>query len=160
VGAAINDILDGALGWLMPIPDDCVLGYVIAALLQCILLLQVVAVGALVFIWLERKVSGRIQDRLGPTRIGGSFGWLQTLADGIKLIAKEDVTPRGADWMLFKLSPYVAFAASFSAFLALPFANGWVAQNINTHRVRNGRCSAACAKRPRWSATKCRWAFA
>ena len=53
------------------------------------LLLQIVAVGALIFIWMERKIAGRIQDRLGPTRVG-PFGLLQSLADGIKLISKED----------------------------------------------------------------------
>ena len=83
-------------------------------------------VGALVFIWMERKVSGRIQDRLGPTRVGGKFGWLQTLADGLKLITKEDLMPASADPLLFKLAPYLSFAASFSAYLALPFATGWV----------------------------------
>lgn len=106
--------------------------YVLAALIHCVLLIHVVAVGALIFIWMERKVSGRIQDRLGPTRVGGAFGWLQTLADGIKLIAKEDITPKDADWMLFKLAPYIGFGASFAAFLALPFSNGWVAQHLNT----------------------------
>jgi NADH-quinone oxidoreductase subunit H len=107
------------------------LGYVLAAAVHIGLLLNVVAVGALIFIWMERKIAGRIQDRLGPTRVGGKFGWLQTLADGIKLIAKEDITPKDADPLLFKLAPYVSFAASFTAYMALPFANGWAAQEIN-----------------------------
>jgi len=108
------------------------LGYLAAALIHCVLIIHVVAVGALVFIWAERKVSGRIQDRLGPTRTGGAFGWLQGLADGIKLLTKEDITPKEADALLFKLAPYVAFSASYAAFLALPFADGFVANHINT----------------------------
>lgn len=101
-------------------------------MIHCVLIIHVVAVGALIFIWMERKISGRIQDRLGPTRVGGAFGWLQTLADGIKLIAKEDITPAEADVMLFKLAPYISFAASFCAYIALPFSDGWVAQNLNS----------------------------
>lgn len=107
------------------------LGYTVAALIQAFLLVNVIALGAFVFIWAERKVSGRIQDRLGPTRTGGAFGWLQSLADGIKLLSKEDLMPRDADPILFKIAPYVAFAASFSAFMALPFASGWVALHLN-----------------------------
>jgi NADH-quinone oxidoreductase subunit H len=114
-----------------PVRPDYWLGYVLAAGVHLILLLHVVAVGALIFIWLERKVAGRIQDRLGPTRVGGKFGWLQTLADGIKLVAKEDITPKDADPLLFKLAPYVSFASSFTAYMALPFANGWAAQEVN-----------------------------
>jgi NADH-quinone oxidoreductase subunit H len=107
------------------------LAYTLAALVHAFLLINLTAAGALVFIWLERKVSGRIQDRLGPTRVGGKFGWLQTLADAIKLVSKEDLMTGEADRLLFKLAPYVSFCASFTAFFTLPFAFGWVGQSLN-----------------------------
>jgi NADH-quinone oxidoreductase subunit H len=64
--------------------------------------------------------------------VGGRFGWLQSPADGLKLLAKEDTMPAGADWFLFRAAPYISFCASFCVFLAIPFANGWVAQHLNT----------------------------
>lgn len=101
------------------------------ALVQCLTLLALMMGAAATFTWMERKVSGRIQDRLGPTRVGGRFGWLQSPADGIKLLCKEDLIPKAADQILFRLAPYISFAVSFSVFLALPFSNGWVAQQLN-----------------------------
>ncbi len=94
------------------------------------LLFGFIGLAAFLGIWAERKVSARMQDRLGPTRVG-PFGLLQSLADGIKLIVKEDVAPAGADRFLFKLAPYLAFCASFCGFLALPFGLGLVAQELN-----------------------------
>src|SRR5262245_22391320 len=107
------------------------LAYLLTAVIHASLLINLPAIGALIFIWAERKVSGRIQDRLGPTRVGGKFCWLQSLADGIKLITKEDLMPNGADGMLFRLAPYISFCASFAALMALPFSDGWVAVPVN-----------------------------
>ncbi len=104
---------------------------VLIAFVAAVILVTFVAVSALIFIWAERKISARIQDRLGPTRVGGKFGWLQTLADGLKLICKEDTIPGDADHFLFRLAPYIAFCGSFVAFLALPFGNFIVAENLN-----------------------------
>ncbi len=132
LAAWLTDHLPAWLQWLVP-PEWIVTatGYFLTAAIHATLIINVVAVGALFFIWLERKVSGRIQDRLGPTRVGGKFGWLQTLADGIKLIAKEDLVPGGADEMLFRMAPYISFCASLCGYLALPFADGWIALDLN-----------------------------
>jgi len=130
VAEIIDKFLDWGFWWIIP-ESWTAPAYLIAALIQAALLINVIAVGALVFIWLERKVSGRIQDRLGPTRVGGAFGWLQTLADGIKLVSKEDIMPDSADPLLFKIAPYLSFTASFAAFIALPFASGWAAHLSN-----------------------------
>lgn len=103
----------------------------IAALVHVTLVGLFFGLPAGVFIWAERKVSARIQDRLGPTRVGGRFGWLQSLADGIKLIQKEDLAPAAADKMLFRLAPYIVVVASFASFMFVPFSDGWVAMALD-----------------------------
>src|SRR6266481_4598287 len=103
----------------------------IMAAIAVFLLINFMLVGAIFSVWLERKVSARIQDRLGPTRVGGKFGWLQTIADGMKLLFKEDSIPASADRLLFRFGPYIALSGSFLAYLALPFGNGVVARDMN-----------------------------
>lgn len=103
------------------------IAFLLAAFVHAGLLLGLFGGLPVFYIWLERKVAGRIQDRLGPTRVGGGFGWLQTIADGIKLIQKEDLIPKEADALVFRMAPYLATIASFAAFMVLPVSDGWVA---------------------------------
>ncbi len=78
------------------------------------LLLQV-----LVVIWFERRVIGRMQQRPGPNRFG-PFGLMQTLADGLKLMMKEDVTPKNADKILFVAAPLIVGSLAFISFAIIP----------------------------------------
>jgi len=99
-------------------------------LLGCALVTGWITVFALFAIWLERKVAGHIQCRLGPMEVG-PHGLLQTVADGIKLMAKEDVIPRSADRILFIVAPVVVFTATFLLFVVLPFDKHVVVADLN-----------------------------
>lgn len=72
--------------------------------------------------WLERKVIGDIQVRLGPMRVG-PHGLLQPIADGIKLLFKEDIVPQAADRVLYLLAPVVALIPAFISFAVIPFGD-------------------------------------
>jgi len=98
-----------------------------------------IGVGAVVFlitqlpiflIWWERKIAAHIQDRLGPMRVGW-HGVLQSFADGMKLLFKEDIIADGADRFLFKLAPFLVVMGAFSAFAVLPWADGLVISDLN-----------------------------
>ncbi len=82
-------------------------------------------------IWWERKVAARIQSRLGPMRVGRWHGWLQSPADGLKLILKEDFIPPDGDRILFRLAPYLTFVPAICAFIALPFAGAYVFRDLD-----------------------------
>ncbi|MCK0110878.1 NADH-quinone oxidoreductase subunit NuoH [Ornithinimicrobium sp. F0845] len=73
----------------------------------------------LVVIWAERRIIGRMQQRPGPNRFG-PFGVLQTLADGLKLIMKEDVTPKNADKVMFIIAPLMVGSLAFVSFGIIP----------------------------------------
>ena len=74
--------------------------------------------------WIERKVAAQFQNRIGPYQVGVPHGWLQPLADVLKLIVKEDITPRSADPLLFNLAPVMVVAPALIGFAFIPLAPG------------------------------------
>ncbi len=80
--------------------------------------------------WIERRIAGRIQSRIGPNRTGPQ-GALQWLADGIKCWLKEDLVPAAADKPLFLAAPYLVFTGMFGAFVVLPFGAHIIGANLN-----------------------------
>lgn len=80
--------------------------------------------------WLERKVVGRIQNRYGPNRVG-IFGLLQPIADGVKMLTKEDIVPQAADKVTHFLAPVIVVIPALLVFSVLPFGKGMAAVNLN-----------------------------
>jgi NADH-quinone oxidoreductase subunit H len=89
-----------------------------------------VALNAAYLVWLERKVAGHIQRRIGPKEVG-PFGLLQPLADGLKLMAKQLLVPKGVDPLLFKVAPLLVLVPAVMSFVAIPFSETLVARNID-----------------------------
>lgn len=99
-------------------------------LIAVALVLGLILNGALLLIYLERKIQAAAQDRLGPYHVG-PFGLLQTFADAIKLITKEDVRSRFTDPYFFLFAPAISFTAMFAAWVVIPFAPGWQGADLN-----------------------------
>jgi len=81
-------------------------------------------------VWLERKFVARFQDRIGPNRLG-PFGLVQPLADVIKLLIKEDITPFGADKIVYNIAPIMALATVLLLWAVLPFSATTYGTNLN-----------------------------
>ena len=80
--------------------------------------------------WVERRIMGRMQSRIGPNRVGPA-GFLQWLADGIKNMLKEDIVPSAADGPLFRFAPYVVMVGFVGTFAALPFTSALIVADLN-----------------------------
>jgi len=98
--------------------------YVVWPLIQIGLVVSLVAFWVAYATYLERKISAFMQARLGPMRVG-PWGLLQPIADGLKLLVKEDFIPEKADRWIFFFAPYIAVASAFIVFSVVPFGPDW-----------------------------------
>ncbi|HZP26958.1 MAG TPA: NADH-quinone oxidoreductase subunit NuoH [Dehalococcoidia bacterium] len=101
----------------------------IDALLRMAVIALAMPLSVIVLNYVERKVIGRIQMRLGPMRVG-PYGSLQTIADTIKLLTKEDLRPASADRWTFELAPYAVVVPTFLAFVTLPITDDLYVRNL------------------------------
>ena len=97
--------------------------------LPMLLVLIAAVVGVLVNVWLERKISAAVQQRIGP-EYAGALGILQPLADGLKLLVKEDVIPARADSLLFTLGPVLVLVPVILSWLVVPFGQNLLISNV------------------------------
>ncbi len=104
--------------------SEPMVNYVIWPLIQITIVVTLVALWVAYATYAERKISAFIQARLGPMRVG-PWGLLQPIADGLKLLTKEDFIPEKADRWVFFFAPYVAVVAAFIVLAVVPFAPDW-----------------------------------
>nr|YP_010551685.1 NADH dehydrogenase subunit A [Allomorphia inaequata]YP_010551686.1 NADH dehydrogenase subunit A [Allomorphia inaequata]UTM94020.1 NADH dehydrogenase subunit A [Allomorphia inaequata]UTM94021.1 NADH dehydrogenase subunit A [Allomorphia inaequata] len=103
---------------------------IIGMLLPILILVLGITIGVLVIVWLEREISAGIQQRIGP-EYAGPLGILQALADGTKLIFKENLLPSRGDGRLFIIGPSIAVISIFVSYSVIPFSYQLVLSDLN-----------------------------
>src|SRR3990172_389103 len=130
MGDPINAIANWLTGWLTALGLPASLVTVILTLLGVVVLASFVLIIDILLVWVERKVVARFQDRLGPNRLG-PFGLIQPIADIIKLLIKEDITPTGADRIVYNLAPIFALATVLMIWGVIPLAPKVLGADLN-----------------------------
>jgi NADH-quinone oxidoreductase subunit H len=140
------------------IPSDILAAMVILGVAAFILLIFMAPTAGIIT-WVERRVSARMQSRVGPNRAGpqGFFVWV---ADGLKSIVKEDIVPTESDQALFRLAPYLVFIGVSATFVVMPFGQYLIAADLDigilfviavTSLVAIGLMTGGWASNNKWS---------
>ncbi len=106
---AMDPLLNGGLLWTP----------ILLVAFKVLVVFVIGLIGTMFMVWYERKVVSGMQNRIGPNK-AGPFGLLQTLADGMKLIFKEDLLPARADRIVFRIAPFLAFVPAFLVWSVIP----------------------------------------
>jgi NADH-quinone oxidoreductase subunit H len=118
---AIDPLLTGEFG----------LAVFLIVVLKTLVAFGLLLVSVILMVWFERKLISDMQNRIGPNK-AGPWGLLQTLADGLKLILKEDLIPDEADRRVFKLAPYLSVVPAFVTFAVVPLGGGFDGDKAGT----------------------------
>ncbi|HEX5366920.1 MAG TPA: NADH-quinone oxidoreductase subunit NuoH [Acidimicrobiales bacterium] len=121
---ALDPLLEGGIG----------LAEVLIVLLKAVVAFGLLLTSVILMIWFERKVISDLQNRVGPNK-AGPWGILQTLADGLKLIMKEDLIPDRADRRVFILAPFLSAVPAFVTFAVVPIAGGFDGEKFGSVRL-------------------------
>nr|WP_141264267.1 NADH-quinone oxidoreductase subunit NuoH [Moorella sp. E308F] len=121
IAAYLKGLLAGAPPWVQTLG---------MGLLYLVGVLAFIFLNAIYLIYLERKVSAYMQQRLGPNRLGPR-GLLQSVADAVKLLGKEDIIPRGADKWVFIIAPVIIFIPAVMVYAIIPFGKGMIPVDLN-----------------------------
>jgi len=123
IGMPIHD-------WLVGLGVPAWLVALVYVLIGAAVILGMITVFVILAIWAERRFIARLQDRLGPNRVG-KFGLLQSVADALKLLSKEIIRPEQADPFLHFLAPSLILGASLMAWAVIPWGPGLQVTNLN-----------------------------
>jgi NADH-quinone oxidoreductase subunit H len=121
---ALDPLLEGGIG----------LAEVLIVLLKTVVAFGLLLVGVILMIWFERKLISDFQNRVGPNK-AGPWGLFQTLADGLKLIMKEDLIPTKADRRVFILAPFLSAVPAFVVFTVIPIGGAFTPQDDGVVRI-------------------------
>lgn len=132
----------------------------IMLVLQWTIIVAIITLNVLILIWLERKVAGFIQERLGPNRLG-PFGVFQTIADTIKLLTKEDIVPSQTDRWIFKTAPMFFIIVAVLLYAVIPMGKNMAVVDLNVglfYFISVGSLSTICILMAGWGSNN-KWSL-